>query len=55
MSLMLNNADQKTSASSSIKETKRYHCDHPGCTKKYSQKFRLQIHKRTHVYNFLIT
>ncbi len=30
--------------------SKRLHiCDFPGCEKKYSQKFRLAIHKRTHV------
>lgn len=24
-------------------------CDHPNCSKKYNQKYRLQIHKRSHV------
>lgn len=28
---------------------KRYKCNHSGCTKRYTQKFRLNIHKRTHV------
>mgnify|MGYP002150199167 CR=1 FL=1 len=27
-------------------------CDVPGCEKSYSQKFRLAIHKRTHVFIF---
>ncbi len=32
----------------------KYICDAPGCEKSYSQKFRLAIHKRTHVVKFNI-
>lgn len=34
---------------SSAKKNKRFHCDYIGCNKKYNQKYRLEIHKRTHV------
>jgi hypothetical protein len=32
-----------------VKELKLHFCDYPDCTKKYSQSFRLDIHRRTHV------
>ncbi len=31
------------------KEDLNYSCDFPSCNKVYSQKYRLEIHKRTHV------
>ncbi len=34
---------------SSRDNSEKYYCDEPGCKKSYSQKFRLGVHKRTHV------
>jgi hypothetical protein len=34
---------------SSSRDSEKYYCNEPGCGKSYSQKFRLGVHKRTHV------
>jgi hypothetical protein len=42
-------SSNKTSTGMNGKGKQIHHCDYLGCRKVYSQKFRLQIHQRTHV------
>jgi uncharacterized Zn-finger protein len=45
-----NNLASLIEETSQLEEGKKkyFHCDHSTCSKKYTQKFRLDIHKRTH-------